>query len=35
MNEWNQLIAQAQEIKEQVLHGEMDEAELKKRFGEF
>jgi hypothetical protein len=29
------LIAQAQDIKEQALCGEMDEAGLKKRFGEF
>ena len=35
VNEWNRLIAQAQEIKEQALRGEMDEAGLKKWFGEF
>ena len=35
VDKWNRLIAQAQEIKEQALRGEMDEEELKKRFEEF
>ena len=35
VDEWNQLIGQAQDIRDVALRGEMDEAELKKRLGEF
>ena len=35
VDEWNRLIGQAQDIKEQAIHGEMNEAELKKQFSEF
>ena len=35
VDEWNRLIAQALDIKERALRGEMGEVELKKRFAEF